>query len=121
MPLPTADLATTWAFLEEGVDHIMTKPQTVSHAKYMSLHTVAYNYCLSSKMPSNSSEQSAARRHCGPWLTPLAGANLMGSYLYNNLIRYFTQHLRHLRDVSNGLGTTGQCVTPSAEIRLAAE
>jgi hypothetical protein len=62
-------------------------------------------------------------RACGPWLTsPLAGANLMGSDLYNNLIRYFTQHLRHLRDVSDVLGTTGQCVMPSAaEIRLAAE
>jgi cullin 1 len=38
MPAATADLATTWAFLEDGVDHIMTKLQTgvsfskVSHA-----------------------------------------------------------------------------------------
>jgi cullin 1 len=63
MPLPTADLATTWAFLEEGVDHIMTRPQTgVSHAKYMSLYTVVYNYCTTSKMPSSSGEESAARR-----------------------------------------------------------
>ena len=45
----------------------------------------------------------------------------MGSDLYNNLIRYFVQHLRHLRDVSDGLGTIGRCVTPSAEFRLAAE
>jgi hypothetical protein len=30
----SADLATTWAFLEEGVDHIMTKLQTgVSYSK----------------------------------------------------------------------------------------
>ncbi|KAN0127343.1 Cullin domain containing protein [Lactarius tabidus] len=95
MPLPTADLATTWAFLEEGVDHIMTKLQTgVSYSKYMSLYTVAYNYCTSSKMPSNTSEQSAAGR---------SGANLMGSDLYNNLIRYFVQHLRHLRDNSDSL------------------
>ena len=51
MPPPTADLQTTWAFLEEGVDHIMTKLQTgVSYSKYMSLYTVAYNYCTSSKM-----------------------------------------------------------------------
>lgn len=28
-----------------------------------------------------------------------AGANLMGSDLYNSLVRYFVQHLRHLRDV----------------------
>jgi cullin 1 len=34
MPSASADLATTWAFLEEGVDHIMTKLQTgVSYSK----------------------------------------------------------------------------------------
>ena len=51
MPPASADLATTWAFLEEGVDHIMTKLQTgVSYSKYMGLYTVAYNYCTSSRM-----------------------------------------------------------------------
>lgn len=51
MPPAGSDLATTWAYLEEGVDHIMTKLQTgVSYSKYMSLYTVAYNYCTSSKM-----------------------------------------------------------------------
>jgi cullin 1 len=51
MPPPNADLTTTWAFLEEGVDHIMTKLQTgVSYSKYMALYTVSYNYCTSSKM-----------------------------------------------------------------------
>jgi hypothetical protein len=37
----------------------------------------------------------------GPLLLtfPPAGANLMGSDLYNSLVRYFVQHLRHLRDV----------------------
>jgi hypothetical protein len=58
MPPPSADLATTWAFLEEGVDHIMTKLQTgVSYSKYMSLYTVAYNYCTSSKMHGTTSDQ----------------------------------------------------------------
>jgi hypothetical protein len=34
MPAATADLQTTWAFLEDGVDHIMTKLQTgVSYSK----------------------------------------------------------------------------------------
>lgn len=51
MPPANADLATIWAFLEEGVDHIMTKPHTgVSYLKYMALSTVAYNYCTSSRM-----------------------------------------------------------------------
>ena len=55
MPPPTADLETTWRFLEEGVDHIMTKLQTgVSYSKYMSLYTVSYNYCTSSRIHGNS-------------------------------------------------------------------
>jgi len=33
-------------------------------------------------------------------LRPSAGANLMGSDLYNNLIRYFVGHLTELRNVS---------------------
>lgn len=34
IPPANADLATTWAFLEDGVDHIMTKLQTgVSYSK----------------------------------------------------------------------------------------
>ncbi|TFY78525.1 hypothetical protein EWM64_g5483 [Hericium alpestre] len=96
MPPQNADLATTWAFLEEGVDHIMTKLQTgVSYSKYMSLYTVAYNYCTSSKMPSTATADLS---------TPgRSGANLMGSDLYNNLIRYFVTHLRGLRDQSDTL------------------
>lgn len=36
MPPATADLATTWTFLEEGLDHIMTKLQTgVSYSKVL--------------------------------------------------------------------------------------
>jgi len=64
MPPATADLATTWKFLEEGVDHIMTKPYTsLSYDKYWALYTVQYNYCTSSKMHStSSSEQSVAGR-----------------------------------------------------------
>lgn len=54
MPPPNSDLATTWAFLEEGVDHIMTKLHTgLSYSKYMSLYTVSYNYCTSSRMHGN--------------------------------------------------------------------
>ena len=51
MPPPNADLETTWRFLEEGVDHIMVKlHEGVSYSKYMSLYTVSYNYCTSSRM-----------------------------------------------------------------------
>ncbi|KAK7469113.1 ubiquitin ligase (cullin) of SCF [Stygiomarasmius scandens] len=94
MPPATADLATTWAFLEDGVDHIMTKLQTgVSYSKYMSLYTVAYNYCTSSKINTNN-EMGMGNR---------TGANLMGSDLYNHLIRYFVVHLKSLRDRTENL------------------
>jgi hypothetical protein len=60
-PPATADLATTWAFLEEGIDRIMTT--NLSYAEYMNLNVVSYNYCTSSKMHStSSSEQSVAGR-----------------------------------------------------------
>ena len=51
MPPPNADLATTWAFLEEGVDHIMNRTQgdCSSYPKYIALYTVMYNYCTSCK------------------------------------------------------------------------
>ncbi|CAL1712764.1 unnamed protein product [Somion occarium] len=95
MPAANADLATTWAYLEEGVDHIMTKLQTgVSYSKYMSLYTVAYNYCTSSKMHGTGEAVGLGQR---------TGANLMGSDLYNNLIRYFVNHLKTLRDASDSL------------------
>jgi cullin 1 len=63
MPPANADLATTWAYLEDGVDHIMTKLQTgVSYSKYMSLYTVSYNYCTSSKMHSAGDGMSLGQR-----------------------------------------------------------
>ncbi|OJA16832.1 hypothetical protein AZE42_03636 [Rhizopogon vesiculosus] len=96
MPPASADLATTWAFLEEGVDHIMTKLQTgVSYSKYMSLYTVAYNYCTSSRMHNTTGDGVSSGSR--------TGANLMGSDLYNNLIRYFIVHLKQLKDRSDSL------------------
>jgi cullin 1 len=96
MPPASADLATTWAFLEEGVDHIMTKLQTgVSYSKYMSLYTVAYNYCTSSRMHNTTTDTVGQGSR--------TGANLMGSDLYNNLIRYFITHLKLLKDQSDSL------------------
>ncbi|KAF5382559.1 hypothetical protein D9615_002947 [Tricholomella constricta] len=96
MPPATADLQTTWAFLEEGVDHIMTKLQTgVSYSKYMALYTVAYNYCTSSKMHGSGTESLGIGNR--------TGANLMGSDLYNNLIRYFVTHLKSLREKTDAL------------------
>jgi len=51
MPASTADLATTWAFLEDGVDHIMTQLQSgVSFSKVLvtslSLNTKLMCLCI---------------------------------------------------------------------------
>ncbi|KAJ8593855.1 hypothetical protein M405DRAFT_921475 [Rhizopogon salebrosus TDB-379] len=53
LPIPpdTADPETQWAFLEEGLNYIMSKtnPQeNITSSKYMSLYTVATTYCTSS-------------------------------------------------------------------------
>jgi len=48
VPPPDADFTAIWAFLEEGLDHIMNKPSTgMSYHEYMALSTVSYNYCIS--------------------------------------------------------------------------
>ncbi|KAG8788187.1 hypothetical protein FRC15_005626 [Serendipita sp. 397] len=96
MPPANADLQTTWAYLEEGVDHIMTRlKEGISYSKYMNLYTVAYNYCVSSRMHGNLDSSVG--------LGGRTGANLMGSDLYNNLIRYFVGHLTELRNKSDFL------------------
>ncbi|KAG5220800.1 Cullin-domain-containing protein [Salix suchowensis] len=103
MPPASADLATTWAFLEEGVDHIMTKLQTgVSYSKYMSLYTVAYNYCTSSKMSGASSDHPgglsnrcigrAPGRRTTPILRSGVGSVHHGANYINRLFTYLNRH-----------------------------
>ncbi|KAG2110713.1 hypothetical protein DEU56DRAFT_762288 [Suillus clintonianus] len=67
----------------------MTKLQTgVSYSKYMSLYTAAYNCYTSSRVHSTTTDSvgQGSRRSD----SSAAGANLMGSDLYNNLIRYLS-------------------------------
>ncbi|KIO18054.1 hypothetical protein M407DRAFT_32264, partial [Tulasnella calospora MUT 4182] len=58
----------------------------------MSIYTVVYNYCTSN--PGSSNLLGGGAR---------TGANLMGSDLYNHLIKYFTAHLKGLRDATDCL------------------
>jgi cullin 1 len=113
IPRANADLQTTWAYLEEGIDHIMDHPRDgISYKWYMNLYTVAMNYCMSSRMHGildssvglgGRSESFGNLRATFVWtngyIVPPAGASLMGSDLYNNLIRYFVGYLSELRDV----------------------
>jgi hypothetical protein len=77
MPPSTADLATTWAFLEDGINHIMAtrNPQAdVPYPKYMSLYTVVYNYCTSSRFNGTSSGAiGTGNRSKSPKCAPSAG------------------------------------------------
>jgi cullin 1 len=77
----------------------------------MALYTVAYNYCTSSRMHGSldhsmlGGRSGHLRLELSVWAylsvvsVLIAGANLMGSDLYNHLIRYFNSHLVVLRDV----------------------
>lgn len=51
MPPRTADLEETWAYLNNGVEHIMTNFELgLSFKGYTSLYSTVYNYCTSTKM-----------------------------------------------------------------------
>ena len=75
--------------------------------QYMSLYTVAYNYCTHPKGQSSDFGLLTARRAFLPrfqrdlvdLVLALASAYLMGLDIYNSLIRYFVCHLKLLRDV----------------------
>jgi cullin 1 len=99
MPPANTDIATAWAFLEEGVDHIMTKRDTdLSYERFWALYTVQYNYCTSS--------------------SPSTGSNLIGYNLYNSLICYFEQYLQHLRDVRRFVHDDRITMNTSCSIRI---
>ncbi|KAF8636034.1 hypothetical protein AX15_000191 [Amanita polypyramis BW_CC] len=74
LPSTNADLNTTWDFLVEGIDQIMTKLHMgVTYSKYMSMYNAAHSYCTASRMGFD--------------------AHGSGKDLYNNLGNYFSTHL----------------------------
>ncbi|KAG6376949.1 Cullin repeat-like-containing domain protein [Boletus reticuloceps] len=124
MPPASAELATAWAFLEDGLGEIMANGP-IKYSKYMTLYTVAYNYCASSMYGVRDSAVSAGNRskyfHA---LLPLqredalsdndgdrtddaninaAGAEVIGSELYDNLVRYFALHVKGVKEKSDRL------------------
>ncbi|KAG5650078.1 hypothetical protein H0H81_000849 [Sphagnurus paluster] len=82
MPPRAADLEETWAYLQDGVDLIMTRLEIgLSFPAYTNLYTTVYNYCTSTKM-------------AGKMDGNRTGANLVGSDLYGKLHSYFTEHFK---------------------------
>ncbi|KIM41144.1 hypothetical protein M413DRAFT_445858 [Hebeloma cylindrosporum] len=95
-PPASADLQTTWAFLEEGIDLVMANTP-ISYAKHVALTTAVFNYCISSKRTAKS-PASAAFDGTAAGRRPAHGANLMGGELYKNVNQYFGTHLGGLRN-----------------------
>ncbi|PBK67093.1 ubiquitin-protein ligase [Armillaria solidipes] len=97
IPPKTADLADTWAFLNPGVDHIMSNLEAgLTFANYTNLYTATYNYCTSTKMVGigNSKSDGSSNR---------TGANLVGSDLYHKLTEYFTIHFVSMKQTAGSL------------------
>ncbi|KAG6827418.1 hypothetical protein H0H92_011866 [Tricholoma furcatifolium] len=90
IPPPTAELSTSWKFLEEGVDHIMNKLETgVSYSKYMALYSASYNYCTSSRTCVGSNGLGIGNR---------SGSHLAAMDLYKRLSLYLANHVTATRE-----------------------
>ncbi|KAJ4478974.1 ubiquitin-protein ligase [Lentinula aciculospora] len=90
-PGRTADLEETWAFLSQGVDHIMNKLDTgMSFDSYTDLYTTVYNHCTSTKMHG----KADSNRN---------GANLVGADLYAKLQEYLVEHFKTLKEKTSVL------------------
>lgn len=96
------DLVATWTFLENGVDHIMTRlSDGMSYTEYMNLYTVSYNYCTSSRM--NTAVGGINETVGIGGSSGRSGANLMGADLYKHLHSYFVKHLETVRAAAEDL------------------
>lgn len=89
---PATDLQATWTFLKEGIEIMMSKhTEGLEYPRYMNLYTVAYNYCISSRM------NTSADRGVGG--AGKAGADLEGVGLYEHLKRYFQDRCSTIEEV----------------------
>ncbi|KAF2265905.1 cullin-2 [Lojkania enalia] len=86
-PVPAKDdVKATWAYLEKGVDKIMTDLRGGMDMKtYMGLYTAIHNFCTAQKAVAGASFSSQNNR---------GGAHLLGEDLYQHLIEYLKAHLQ---------------------------
>ncbi|KAG1727401.1 Cullin-domain-containing protein [Suillus lakei] len=91
-PASTADtIATTWASVKQGVDHIMTKPQAVSPVNWVDLRSLIYKYF--SAIPDSDISATTGR-----------DVIIMGCQtLHDYLIQYFITDVKLLKDQSDSL------------------
>ncbi|RSH81909.1 uncharacterized protein EHS24_008106 [Apiotrichum porosum] len=85
-PPKDADLQTAWLFLQDGVEHIMTRLHLgMSYQYYILLYTAIYDYCT---VPSRG----------GISFNQKGGASLQGADLYKKLNQFLTEHCKQMRD-----------------------
>ena len=95
-PAPNKDdLDATWAFLEDGVNRIMTNLKDgVDMKSYMGIYTAVHNFCTSQKAVASGGGVIGGNAH--------RGAHLLGEDLYKNLRAYLKNHLEVLYVQSKG-------------------
>ncbi|MDI1485364.1 MAG: ubiquitin ligase (cullin) of SCF [Ramalina farinacea] len=95
-PAPNKDdLDATWAFLEDGVNRIMTNLKDgVDMKSYMGIYTAVHNFCTSQKAVASGGGVIGGNAH--------RGAHLLGEDLYKNLRAYLKNHLEVLYTQSKG-------------------
>ncbi|KAG7442123.1 Cullin-domain-containing protein [Guyanagaster necrorhizus] len=95
IPFKTADLEETWAFLNPGVDHIMSNLlASLTFANYTNLYTVIYNYC-STKAPVGIGDNKSNDRS--------NRSISAGRKLYQKIIEYFTTHVASMKQTAISL------------------
>ncbi|PVH97126.1 Cullin-domain-containing protein [Periconia macrospinosa] len=89
-PVPAKnDVKATWAYLEAGVEKIMTNLRGGMDMKtYMGLYTAIHNFCTAEKAVAGTSFTSHTNR---------GGAHLLGEDLYQHLIEYLKAHLKDVQ------------------------
>ncbi|ODH25688.1 hypothetical protein ACO22_05146 [Paracoccidioides brasiliensis] len=89
------DLEETWAYLEKGVERVMTQLEGgIDMLTYMGVYTAVHNFCTSQKAISSPSTPSSQGAH--------RGAHLLGEELYNLLGIYLSRHLHDVYEASLG-------------------
>ncbi|KAF2668150.1 cullin-2 [Microthyrium microscopicum] len=85
--------ASTWQFLQSGVNRIMTKlEEGMNMVDYMELYTAVHNFCTAQKaVGTGGFSPSAGGR---------GGAHLLGEELYKHLKGYLDSHLKEVQQTS---------------------
>ncbi|PGH30694.1 Cullin 1 [[Emmonsia] crescens] len=86
------DIGETWAYLEKGVERVMTQLEGgINMLTYMGIYTAVHDFCTSQKAISSPGSPSHGAHR---------GAHLLGEELYNLLGIYLSRHLNDVYECS---------------------